>query len=67
MPGPNDTESTATDTWVTSQPKADATKLSSLPVAIADHLDGKGQPADEVRPDEGGQVLDEVAAAANRG
>lgn len=66
MPGPNETDSTATDTWVTSQPKADATNTSSLPQAVADGLDGKDHSDDEALSDDGGRVLDEVAATANR-
>ena len=64
---PNATNSTQTDTWNTSQSKADATNLSSLPNAVSDELDGKDHSADPVRPDDGGRVLDEAVAAANRG
>lgn len=68
MPNPtNPTDSLQTDTWNTSQPKADATKLSSLPKDVADELDGKEHSADEVRPDDGGRVFDEGVAEANRG
>ena len=67
MPDPNDTDSTQTDTWATSQSKADATSLSTLPKVLSDDLDGKDHSADGVRSDDGGRVFDEGVAAANRG
>lgn len=67
MPDPNATDSTQTDTWNTSQSKADATVPSSLPKAVSDELDDKDHSADGVRPDDGEQVFDEAAAEANRG
>ena len=67
MPDPNATDSTQTDTWNTSQSKADATNLSSLPKAVSDELDGKDHSADGVRPDDGGRVFNEAGAVANRG
>lgn len=66
MPNPDPTDSTATDTWNTSQSKADATIESSMPKAVSDDLDGKDHSADDVQPDAGGQVFDEAVAAANR-
>jgi len=57
--------STVTDTWSTPHPKADATKLSSLPKAVADAIDGKDHSDDPVYPDQGGQVVDTMAADAN--
>lgn len=67
MPNPNATDTTQTDTWNTSQSKADATKLSSLPKAVADELDGKDHSAEDDRSDDGGRVFNEAAAVANRG
>ena len=67
MSNPNATDGTQTDTWNTSQSKADATRLSSLPKAVSDELDGKDHSADGVRPDHGGRVFDEGVAVANRG
>lgn len=55
-----------TDTWVTAMPHADATNANSLPKAVADSLDDKDHSDDEVVPDQGGRVFDEVAATANR-
>ena len=55
----------ATDTWVTAAPSADATKPSTLPKAVANFIDGKDHSNDPVFPDQGGQVLDGTAAAAN--
>ena len=67
MPNPtNPTGRTQTDTWTTSQSKADATKLSSLPKAVSDELDGKDHSAEGDRPDDGGRVFDENVATANR-
>ena len=66
MPDPNATDSTQTDTWNTSQSKADATNLSTLPKDVADDLDGKDHSADGERPDEGGRVFNEGVATANR-
>lgn len=66
MPNPNATDSTQTDTWNTSQAKADATNLSTLPKDVSDTLDGKDHAADGVRPDDGGRVFDEGVAEANR-
>lgn len=57
---------TVTDTWVTAMPHPDATKLSSLPKAVANAIDGKDHSKDPVFPDQGGQVLDITAAEANR-
>lgn len=57
---------TVTDTWVTAMPHADATKLSSLPKAVSNAIDGKDHSDDPVLPDQGGQVLDITAAAANK-
>jgi hypothetical protein len=57
---------TVTDTWVTAMPHPDATKLSSLPKAVANAIDGKDHSNDPVFPDQGGQVLDITAAKANR-
>lgn len=67
MPDPNETNSTQTDKWNTSQSAADSTNLSSLPKEVSDDLDGKDHSADEVTPDAGGRVFDEGGAAANRG
>lgn len=67
MPDPNATDSTQTDTWNTSQSKADATNPSSLPKELSDDLDDKDHSADGVRRDDGGRVFDEGVAAANRG
>ncbi|HVE45518.1 MAG TPA: hypothetical protein VNA57_02060 [Acidimicrobiales bacterium] len=67
MPDPNDTDSTQTDTWNTSQSKADATTLSSLPTAVSDDLDDKDHSAEVAEPDAGGQIFDEGVAVANRG
>lgn len=58
--------STVTDTWVTANPHPDATNLSSLPKAVANAIDGKDHSGDPEYPDQGGVVLDELAAAANR-
>lgn len=55
-----------TDTWVTAMPHTDATKPSSLPKAVADAIDGKDHSDDPVLPDQGGKVLDFIAAEANR-
>lgn len=57
---------TVTDTWVTAMPHPDATKLSSLPAAVANAIDGKDHSKDPVFPDRGGKVLDIAAAEANR-
>lgn len=66
MPDPNATDSTQTDTWNTSQSKADATIESSLPKAVSDELDGKDHSADDVPSDDGERVFDESVAEANR-
>lgn len=66
MPDPNDTDSTQTDTWNTSQSNADATNLQSMPTAVSDDLDDEDHSADSVEPDAGGQVFDEGVAGANR-
>ena len=66
MPNPNSTDDTQTDTWHTSQSKADATNLSSLPKDVSDDLDDKDHSADGARPDGGGRVFDEGVAEANR-
>lgn len=58
--------STVTDTWVTAMPHPDATKLSSLPKAVANAIDGKDHSDDPVFADEGGKVMDEGVAEANR-
>ena len=57
---------TVTDTWVTAMPQTDATKPSSLPKAVADAIDDKDHSDDPVLPDQGGKVLDFIAAEANR-
>ncbi len=67
MPDPNDTDSTQTDQWNTSQSKADSTETSSLPKAVGDDLDSEDHTDDVVEPDAGGRVFDEGAAEANRG
>lgn len=68
MPNPtNPTDRIQTDTWNTSQSKADATNLSSLPKEVSDTLDGKDHSAEGARPDAGGRVFDEGVAEANRG
>ena len=59
--------STVTDTWTTASPKPDATNLSSLPKAVANAIDGKDHSEDPEFPDQGGRVMDEAVAAANRG
>ena len=58
--------STVTDTWTTANPTPDATNLSSLPKAVANAIDGKDHSEDPEFPDQGGRVMDEAAAAANR-
>ena len=59
--------STVTDTWTTANPKPDATNLSSLPKAVANAIDGKDHSEDPEFADQGGRVMDEAVAAANRG
>lgn len=59
--------STVTDSWTTANPKPDATKVSSLPKAVANAIDGKDHSNDPKFPDQGGRVMDETVAAANRG
>ena len=56
---------TVTDTWVTAMPHPDATKLSSLPKAVANAIDGKDHSKDPVAPDRGGRVLNIAVAEAN--